>query len=986
MQAHTLQLQAYELLIESMTQGAAQGDKALLDAYLELRSSFSEHAIKQKLIEISDALRKHGCNPADANWSQWSNPLLVDDISMHAHKSPSQIFLELCHAYSVKYADLREDAAVLDFNDVLLLTNKLLDNKQVLKSLQKQFTYTMVDEAQDTNPLQMEIVEKIAGDNLFQVGDTKQSIYRFQGAEPSGLEEHARALSMQENAQEGAQESEQGSVHTCAQGEIFELTVNYRSSKELLDFVNGLFGNDELLGKSAVALRAGSEKEPEYKLAGESVQLLEIDLPKKHKSDNNEICYQAEAVWIADRFEEIRRAGRVDGRPGERPWNHFKVLTRSRTQGEYVLAEFIKRGMPALIIGGESLLEKPLVKEARLFLKMLDDPRGSETFLKLLLSPMGRVSDRGIYELAHLMRSCDELKHLWDAAQIMVDSNAEDCLSDPKDQESLHWLVECVLAGRESLGRTPLSSLLEKALLGRELDLYYLSTGGLSEDQASLSALAGRQIYAGFQQFLRMADNWQESGRDLLAFADDLDNQEATRQNIQVEAVSKPDEECIVINTIHSSKGDEYPIVALPFARCGSMRAHREALMLHISQQKEDAQSDELVLVSNAGPDGSKVSSPRFDELHADFKSAEHSELMRLLYVACTRAETQLLISYRNISGDGLSDAMARGVRAAAETFDELEQRGDLKISHMCEDEARELVRGSSLKSSSCCDEDGEVGSKNCQTQHDKVAPLQELPEGPPRLEEPPAPPPVRLNQVSASDIQAFHKCPRHFYLMRVLRLGELQDKNPAKASNRGSLIHLLLEWGSLDQADVLFARNQVPAELGEELKSVVQNFQNSELWKRLEGSVRLHKEHAFYLPLSKAGHTPHFLKGFIDIMGWQDEDTLLIVDYKTGASEVSSADYLVQARAYAFAGLALGAPKVEVIMVRPEVIEKNGQPEQFSFCFTSDQQEEMRASLLESVHEMEHAAEADLSTVDREFCDAFCTLRGVLCEGPDET
>ena len=259
-------------------------------------------------------------------------------------------------------------------------------------------------------------------------------------------------------------------------------------------------------------------------------------------------------------------------------------------------------------------------------------------------------------------------------------------------------------------------------------------------------------------------------------------------------------------------------------------------------------------------------------------------------------------------------------------------------------------------------------------------------PEGPPRTSELISPQEYSLNQISASDINAFHQCPRKFYLHRVLRLGELADKDPKQAANRGSLIHLLLEWGSTDQAEALFVRNQVGEELAAEILSVVEAFQGSQFMQQLLASPKLVREYAFYLQLSSAGQTSHYLKGFIDALVWQDDGSLLIVDYKTGRGKADMAGYQSQADCYALAGLALlqkgVGERVQVLMVRPEVVGADGEPEVFRFDYTASQQEELRLKLLATIEAMEQAQHASLDGVDPQHCAAFCTLHNTLCAG----
>ena len=237
------------------------------------------------------------------------------------------------------------------------------------------------------------------------------------------------------------------------------------------------------------------------------------------------------------------------------------------------------------------------------------------------------------------------------------------------------------------------------------------------------------------------------------------------------------------------------------------------------------------------------------------------------------------------------------------------------------------------------------------------------------------------INQVSASDIQAFQDCPRKFYYQSVLRLGKLADRDPEVATNRGSLIHLLLEWGSTQQAEMLFARMQVPPNQAEDMLAVVERFQQSAFMQRLLASPKLQKEQAFYLKLSDDGQTPRYLKGFIDAVAWQADGSLLIVDFKTGASDKTQLDYQTQADCYALVGLSQGAECVQVLMVRPEVLVNDGEPEVFAFGYELAQQEDLRQNLLAVIGAMEQAESASVEAVAPDYCNRSCHIPVGLCE-----
>ncbi|HEU0019726.1 MAG TPA: UvrD-helicase domain-containing protein, partial [Thermoleophilaceae bacterium] len=131
---------------------------------------------------------------------------------------------ELLRAYGERYARLKRDRSGLDFDDLELLANRLLrDDPVVGERWSSRFQHVMVDEFQDTNPLQNQLLGRIAGDRLFRVGDEFQSIYRFRHADVSVFREQAE----QERAD----------------SRFEALTANFRSRPEVLDAIDLLFGS-----------------------------------------------------------------------------------------------------------------------------------------------------------------------------------------------------------------------------------------------------------------------------------------------------------------------------------------------------------------------------------------------------------------------------------------------------------------------------------------------------------------------------------------------------------------------------------------------------------------------------------------------------------------------------------------------------------------------------------------------------------------------
>src|SRR4051812_4542059 len=155
---------------------------------------------------------------------------------------------KLLDLYGRRYAGLKDASSALDFDDLELRARDLLARAEALReAIRDRFEHVMVDEFQDTNPLQNELLDLVSRDNLFTVGDERQSIYGFRNADVGvfrGRRDAARAA-----------------------GRDSRLAVNFRSQPELISALNGAFGDvfgEEFVPLSAPdgALAAGAAADP----------------------------------------------------------------------------------------------------------------------------------------------------------------------------------------------------------------------------------------------------------------------------------------------------------------------------------------------------------------------------------------------------------------------------------------------------------------------------------------------------------------------------------------------------------------------------------------------------------------------------------------------------------------------------------------------------------------------------------------------------
>ena len=221
------------------------------------------------------------------------------------------------------YEERKRAAGAVDFDDMLVLAHRVLrDHPEIRQRAQNRARWLLVDEFQDTNALQMDLLEVVVtGDrNLTAVGDEDQSIYRWRGAEMDNI------LAFERHFPGAA---------------VVKLEENYRSTAPILAAASTLIAsNVRRRGKTLFTSRSG----------GEPVRLAVADDER------------AEARWVADRFAELSRQHRL----GE-----MAVLVRTNAQTRPFEEELTGRRMPHRVIGGLRFWQRAEVKDALAYLRLV---------------------------------------------------------------------------------------------------------------------------------------------------------------------------------------------------------------------------------------------------------------------------------------------------------------------------------------------------------------------------------------------------------------------------------------------------------------------------------------------------------------------------------------------------------------------------------------------------------------------------------------
>ena len=453
----------------------------------------------------------------------------------------------------------------------------------------------MVDEYQDTNELQYELVmlltNKLKCANLFIVGDPKQSIYAFRGADVRVFEKTRQKI------------VENG-------GLSISLKENFRSLRGLIGFTNYFFGH--LMGD-------GSENEFEVPyeslIKARKVNAnggIEILLGRKADEAVNEFAFIARSIKNMKRNGDTVWVRGENGAEVERPieYGDIAILIRSRTHLPEIEHALLETGIPYLTTGGIGFYQRQEIYDIWNYLNFLNAPPENHAALAAVLrGPAFGISDTELYEI-----SLQTGESFWDRAQ--QNQTSSEHLRNVIDTLKKH--IE--IAQRTSVNQLIVTIVNQTGLIGT------LKTGK-----------QGEQRWANYQKLLELARNFDGDENtqilpDFIEFLDTLITEEPREGQAPVETSDK----AVQIMTIHAAKGKEFPIVILPcLNRKGQTDSEPfidETLGIGFSPLKPN--------------DGYRKTEPSIIA-HMKNRSSEKeiAEKKRLFYVGTTRAEDRLILS-----------------------------------------------------------------------------------------------------------------------------------------------------------------------------------------------------------------------------------------------------------------------------------------------------------------------------------------------------
>ena len=760
----------------------------------------------------------------------------------------------------------KEKVNGLDFDDLQLKVVELLsENAEIRNKLQKRYHYFMIDEFQDNNQVQKKLAALLLKDQsgqispgkLFVVGDPKQSIYRFRGADVSVFKEMEKEI-LEMN------------------GRVAPLKYNFRSHPTIIQFVNHLFQK----------IMSGDETSPNFyeeAIAKGSVDCKEDPIefiPIYHDKDDEESVREKEADAISLRIQQLIRQG---VQPRE-----ITILFRAMSNIKTYEQALSKRNIPYYVMGGRGFYQKQEIHDVIHVLRYLIDPSNKIALAGILRSPMVGVQDDTLY---WIMKNI-AFKEVSRWPKFLSE------LADEGEKQKIEFFIDWFTTLSEKMGRIKVDEIIRSILAVTHFKAIVLAS------------YKGTQAVANLDKLIRLAE--QFSGENPFSVYEFLTRFERLIEDANQETEAAIESEMgntVKLMTIHQSKGLEFPFVFVPDL---GRRPNNDDSLLRF---------DPKLGLSCKVPNEEHIfeESIRYHYSHEKEKQLEREESARVLYVAVTRAEKKLFLSGKveeSKNKEELSEILKETTWSkwldAILSTENISVEDGIWPFHV-KDGIKLAIR---VMNDHLLDK--QVEGKEEQEQALGIGAVEEnIGEGS-EFKHEDFTKPVELSNTdrhfSVSAIKRYQQCPRSYYFADRLSLAqtlswlngeEIEQEGAEQESSsqkdgkkltpniRGSIVHYVLEqltyhpdqmknWEEIVGTGLTAQKIRLdelnPQDWDEflsEMKQYMQHYQQSDLVKQDFNEVWA--EYNFSLPLKNGK-----LLGTIDRIEWYEDGTFSIVDYKT--------------------------------------------------------------------------------------------------------
>lgn len=570
-----------------------------------------------------------------------------------------------------RFATRKKEKNIIDFNDIehfalqILIKknekNEIFEKTEIAKTYEDKFVEIAVDEYQDSNLVQEYILSSISkGDNMFMVGDVKQSIYKFRQARPELFLEKYEKYPLKE-------------MQSNEKNLKIKLFKNFRSRKNILDLTNLVFQN--IMSKEAGDITYNEEEylnlgakyenpKEDVKPFGGVAQLHIIDL-KENKDDEESLDEEQEereniiengvieAKFVAKKINELIKSNYMvyDKKIGYREVSYKDIVILLRATSNLAPIyekELINNNIPVFSDASSEFLESIEIQTILSVLKILDNPTQEIPLITVMRSNIGGFTDEDLIRI----RICDKESNFYEAlikAQLQVEKNLAKKIND---------FLERLKDWRKKSNIMELDELIW--LIYTQTNFYHyvglMPNGALR--QANLKML--------FEKAKKYED---ASFKGLYNFINFIDKVHNTSNDMSSAKIIGENEDVVRIMSIHKSKGLEFPVVFL----CGTgkgfnLRDLNEPILFHqeIGFGPKFIDEERRIEYNTLAKEAIRIKS------HSETLSEE----MRILYVALTRAKEKIIIT-------GISNDASKSLKQKQELLEMYEavQNEDKKIN-----------------------------------------------------------------------------------------------------------------------------------------------------------------------------------------------------------------------------------------------------------------------------------------------------------------
>ncbi|UCD53279.1 MAG: helicase-exonuclease AddAB subunit AddA [Phycisphaerales bacterium] len=582
------------------------------------------------------------------------NPDYMDAVG-RATSAQSHVLVELVRKFARLYAQRKATLNGLDFADLEHHALKLLTSEtdrgdtqpsEAALTLRQRYKYIFVDEYQDINPVQQAILDALgSGDNVFVVGDVKQSIYAWRGAEPTIFLERLR---------------QSADAAELSHGLRVDLNYNFRSARGILDFVNKVFCRIMTASLAHVdyddtaRLRSGVSEAADASTGSDAAPIVELhildekadDQSGRQESNGADATSedldlirprQRQAALIAQRIGEMVGAepgsaamqipDKETGNLRDVQYRDIVVLMRSLAKKANDYVEIFRlAGIPVSCDATAGYFETTEISDVLCLLKVLDNPQRDIELAAVLRSPFFGFGETDLASIRLAGREKSPQANFYTSATLYAENGADALL-----QKKLASTFDTLERWRRLARRGHLADLLWRIYRDTQYLAFVCALPNGQARKANLLKLHDRAVqFEGFAsstgvpsltRFVAFVEKLQEAGQDWAPAEPAAAAGNAVR-----------------ILSVHKSKGLEFPVVFL--AELESEFNQRDV------QDDLVADTDHALGLRIVDPaSNSKLRSLAHQVIGEKKRAVTLAEEMRILYVALTRAKDRLIVT-----------------------------------------------------------------------------------------------------------------------------------------------------------------------------------------------------------------------------------------------------------------------------------------------------------------------------------------------------